>query len=241
MLATRVCRLSHFSHNQPFAAPWSVPSRLLCPWDSPGKDTEVCSHASSRGPSQPRDQPLSLMSPELAGRFFPTSSTWEAPQGAHIKPNRPKALTHQRASRGTRQALAQIFSKGAGPFNYRALFFSWLYSHKILFSALVRLSSEPGFGLSFTHSGRLLGMGVEKRKSRSCRKISFVFWKPGFLEKMMLCILKGRGRRFLWQQTSLGADYQKAVRARGSDFLWGRLLWSSSDPGPWGREPPPNE
>ena len=175
MLATRVCRLSHFSHNQPFAAPWSVPSRLLCPWDSPGKDTEVCSHASSRGPSQPRDQPLSLMSPELAGRFFPTSSTWEAPQGAHIKPNRPKALTHQRASRGTRQALAQIFSKGAGPFNYRALFFSWLYSHKILFSALVRLSSEPGFGLSFTHSGRLLGMGVEKRKSRSCRKISFVF------------------------------------------------------------------
>ena len=48
-LATRVCRLSHFSHSQLFAAPWSVPSRLLCPWDSPGKDTEVCSCALLQG------------------------------------------------------------------------------------------------------------------------------------------------------------------------------------------------
>ena len=131
---------------------------------------------SSRAPSQPRDHPPSLMSAALAGRFFPTSSTWEAPQGAHLKPNHPKVLTHQRASRGTRQALAQIFSKGAGPFNYCALFFSWLYrSQNIVLCFGPSLSSEPGFGLSFTHSGRLLGMGVEKGKSRSCGKISFVF------------------------------------------------------------------
>ena len=32
-----VCMLSHFSHVQLFAALW-MPTRLLCPWDSPGKN-----------------------------------------------------------------------------------------------------------------------------------------------------------------------------------------------------------
>ena len=31
------------------------PARLLCPWDSPGKNTAVGGHASSRGSSWPRD------------------------------------------------------------------------------------------------------------------------------------------------------------------------------------------
>ena len=35
-------------------------------------------HASSRGSSQPRIEPTSLMSSALAGRFFTTSTTWEA-------------------------------------------------------------------------------------------------------------------------------------------------------------------
>ena len=34
---------------------------------------------SSRGSSGPRDQPVSLVSPALAGRFFTTSAAWEAP------------------------------------------------------------------------------------------------------------------------------------------------------------------
>ena len=34
---------------------------------------------SSRGSSQPRVEPVSLMSPALAGRFFTTSTTWEGP------------------------------------------------------------------------------------------------------------------------------------------------------------------
>ena len=33
---------------------------------------------SSRGPSQPRDGSVSLPSPALAGRFFTTSTAWEA-------------------------------------------------------------------------------------------------------------------------------------------------------------------
>ena len=32
-----------------FAAPWTVASRLLCPWDSPGKNTAVGCHALLQG------------------------------------------------------------------------------------------------------------------------------------------------------------------------------------------------
>ena len=39
--------------------PWTVPARLLCPWDSPGKNTGVGCHFPPQGSSQPRDQTLS--------------------------------------------------------------------------------------------------------------------------------------------------------------------------------------
>ena len=41
--------LSRFRHVQLSAAPWTVPSRLLCPWDSPGKKTGVVFHALLQG------------------------------------------------------------------------------------------------------------------------------------------------------------------------------------------------
>ena len=50
------------------------PARLLCPWDSPGKNTEWVAMPSSRASSWPRNLTLSLMSPALAGRFFTTST-----------------------------------------------------------------------------------------------------------------------------------------------------------------------
>ena len=56
------------------------PTRLLCPWDSPGKNTGVGCHALLQGDlPNPGIQPASLMSPSLAGEFFPTNTTWEAP------------------------------------------------------------------------------------------------------------------------------------------------------------------
>ena len=48
--------------------------------DSPGKNTAVGCHALLQGIfPNPRIKPASLMSPALAGRFFTTSATWEAP------------------------------------------------------------------------------------------------------------------------------------------------------------------
>ena len=40
------CVLSRFSHVQLFVTPWTLyPARLLCPWNSPGKNTGVGYHA----------------------------------------------------------------------------------------------------------------------------------------------------------------------------------------------------
>ena len=56
---------------------WTV-VRLLCPWDSPGKNTGVGCHALVQGSARPRDQtPVSC----TAGRLF-TLSHWENPQSA---------------------------------------------------------------------------------------------------------------------------------------------------------------
>ena len=41
--------LSRFSHVQLFVTPWTIACRLLCPWDSPGKNTGVGFHALLQG------------------------------------------------------------------------------------------------------------------------------------------------------------------------------------------------
>ena len=54
-------------------------SRLLCPWDSLGKDTRVGYHFPHQGIFQTQgSNPRSLMSPSSG--FFTTSATWEAPR-----------------------------------------------------------------------------------------------------------------------------------------------------------------
>ena len=57
------------SHVQLFVTPWTVQSaRLLCPWDSPGRNTGVgCHFLLQRDIARPGIEP---MSPALAGGFF---------------------------------------------------------------------------------------------------------------------------------------------------------------------------
>ena len=59
--------LSHFSRVRLCAAPWTIATRFLCPWDSLGKNTGVVAMPSSRGSSQSRDQTRVSCT---AGRFF---------------------------------------------------------------------------------------------------------------------------------------------------------------------------
>ena len=56
------------THSCLFVTPWTLePTRLLCSWNSPGKNTRVVAIPFSRGSSLPRDQTqVSCM----AGGFF---------------------------------------------------------------------------------------------------------------------------------------------------------------------------
>ena len=62
------CMLCHFSRVRLFATPRTQPGRLLCPWNSPGKNTPG-------DLPDPEVEPASLMPPALVGRFFTTSAT----------------------------------------------------------------------------------------------------------------------------------------------------------------------
>ena len=54
------------------------PTRILCPWDSTGKNPGVgCHFLLSRDLPSPEIEPASLISLALAGRFFLTSATWK--------------------------------------------------------------------------------------------------------------------------------------------------------------------
>ena len=54
------------------------PARLLCPCDSPGKNTGVGCHFLLQEMFSTQGSNLCLMSPPVAGGFFTTSATWEA-------------------------------------------------------------------------------------------------------------------------------------------------------------------
>ena len=70
MVVTVVCYL--VSHVQLFETPWTVATRILCPWDFSGKSTDVGLPFPSPGDlPYPRIKPVS---PALAGGFFSTES-----------------------------------------------------------------------------------------------------------------------------------------------------------------------
>ena len=77
-MSIHVCMLGHFSYVQLFVTPWTVAHRLLCPWDSSGKNTNVDCHDLFQGIPNQEIKSTPLMSPALASRFFTTRAAWEA-------------------------------------------------------------------------------------------------------------------------------------------------------------------
>ena len=55
-----------------------LPTRLLYPWDFPGKNTGVGCHALLQGIFPTQGSNLRLLSLALAGESFTSSTTWEA-------------------------------------------------------------------------------------------------------------------------------------------------------------------
>ena len=67
-----MCVLSCFSHFQLLSTLWTV-ARVLCPWESPGKNTGMDCHALLQGifPTQ-GSNPTAPVSPALQVHSFPT-------------------------------------------------------------------------------------------------------------------------------------------------------------------------
>ena len=63
-----------------------LPARLLCPWDSLGKNTRVSCHALLQGIIPTQGSNPGLMSPALASGFLPLVPSWEAPNGSYQYP-----------------------------------------------------------------------------------------------------------------------------------------------------------
>ena len=59
--------------------PHGLYGRLLCPWDSPDKNTRVRCHFLLQGIFPAQESNLCPASPALAGRFFSHGAIWEAP------------------------------------------------------------------------------------------------------------------------------------------------------------------
>ena len=72
--------LSRFSCVQLFATPWTVTCQAPLSMEfSRQEDWSGLPFPSPGDLPNPGNQPMSLMSPALAGGFFTTSTTWEAP------------------------------------------------------------------------------------------------------------------------------------------------------------------
>ena len=62
----------------------SLPGRLLCPWDSSGKNWSGLPFPSPGDLPDPGMELVSFMSLASAGRFFTISTTWEAQEGDRL-------------------------------------------------------------------------------------------------------------------------------------------------------------
>ena len=110
--------------------------------------------------SQGSDDPRPLAAPGKPLKVHTSSQITQRPSPTKGLPGAPDRHCHRHLAR-VQGPLVTVF-----------FFLLVVQDAKYCFGR--SLSSEPGFGLPFTHSGRLLGMGVEKEKSRSCWNISFV-------------------------------------------------------------------
>ena len=100
-----VCVLSHFSHVQITSTPWTVsPPGSSAHGDSPGTNIGVGCHAFLQGIFPTQGSNLRLLSPPLAGRFFTTRTTWDAPK----LPQAAGQLSLHPAMRNPQEALTQL-------------------------------------------------------------------------------------------------------------------------------------
>ena len=75
-----LCLLSYFNHAQLFVALWTIACQALLSMELSRQEYwSGLAFSPSRSLPNPGIEPRFFMSPALAGRFFTTKDTWEAP------------------------------------------------------------------------------------------------------------------------------------------------------------------
>ena len=74
------------------------PSRPLCPWNSPGRNTGVDCPPPGDLPDS-GIKPESFMSPALGGWFFTTSTIWNAHDCTYLQPKFSSQFAYQKSGR----------------------------------------------------------------------------------------------------------------------------------------------
>ena len=82
---------------------------FFCPWGSSGKNIGVSFHALLQWSSQPGMKPASLTSPALAGGFFTTSTTWEAPDSTITEQDRALSMLLHRRKKAKKKYFDNTF------------------------------------------------------------------------------------------------------------------------------------
>ena len=114
------------------------PTRLLCPWDSLGKNTGVGCHALLQALRDPGIEPRPLRSPAMAVGFFTTSAIWEAGS---------KKTWRQRH----RASINHVQSSHLSHFQFFLIIYAWMKdfpNHKESACDAGDQSSIPGSGRS---------------------------------------------------------------------------------------------
>ena len=78
------CVPSVVSHSLRLYGLW--PTRLLCPWGCPGKNTGVSYHSLLQEIFLTQGLNMHFLSPPLTGEFFTTSATWETLSVSSVVP-----------------------------------------------------------------------------------------------------------------------------------------------------------
>ena len=130
--------LSHWVVSDSLQPQGLWPTRLLCPWDSLGKNTWVGCHALLQALPDPGIEPRPLRSPAMAVGFFTTSATWEAGS---------KKTRRQRH----RASINHVQSPHLSHFQFFLIIYAWMKdfpNHKESACDAGNQSSIPGSGRS---------------------------------------------------------------------------------------------
>ena len=119
VLVPGACMLSHFSHVQLIATPWTV---ALNTGFSRQEHWSELPYLPPGDLPDPGIRPASLSSPVLAGRFFTTSATWEVPRPG-MKP-RPLAVKVESNHRMVREFPEKWYFLKALKANYPYVFYN---------------------------------------------------------------------------------------------------------------------